>query len=167
MGLGDVRWIKYRPSWGKTCNQSLESIFQVLGSRCVHTDQGIPCGEDPVSQPTLLGKKTWVAGIVACQDPGVRDRQLCGCGKQRQEKQQEEDMKSYTEGLESQGYLLNLALGNRNLKQDDPFNKYLLSAYYREDSCCKELTCESSLGARDLLAILKREGSAMRLLQQS
>lgn len=98
----------------------------------------------------LLGKKTWVAGIVACQDPGVLDRQLCMCGKQCQEKQQEEEMKSYTEGLESQGYLLNLALGNRHLKQDDPFNKYLLSAYYREDSCCKKLTVRAvwGLGSR-------------------
>lgn len=63
--------------------------------------------------------------IVACQDPGVLDRQFRTRGKQCQEKQQEEEMKSYTKGLESQGYLLNLALGNRNLKQDDPFNKYL------------------------------------------
>lgn len=108
-----------------TCNQSLETILQVLGSRYVYLDQDIPCGEYPISQPILWGKKTWVAVYWACQDPGVLDRQLCMCGKQCQEKQQEEEMKSYTKGLESQGYLLNLALGNGNLKQDDPFNKYL------------------------------------------
>lgn len=87
--------------------------------------------------------------IVACQGPGVLDRQLCVCGRQCQEKQQEEEMKSHTEGLESQGHLLNLALGNRSLKQDDPFNKHLLSAYGREDSCCKKLTARavSSSGA--------------------
>lgn len=84
--------------------------------------------------------------IVACQDPGVLDRQLCVCGRQCQEKQQEEEMKSHTEGLESQGHLLNLALGNRSLKQDDPFNKHLLSAYDRGDSCCKKLTARAVWG---------------------
>lgn len=97
----------------------------------------VPCGEHPISQPVLLGRKHGVAGLWHVRALGVLDRQLCVCGRQCQEKQQEEEMKSHTEGLESQGHLLNLALGNRSLKQDDPFNKHLLSAYGREDSCCK------------------------------
>ena len=70
------------------------------------------------------------------------------CGKQCQEKQHGEELESHTEGLESQGYLLNLTLGNGNLKQDDRFNKYLLSAYYGEDLCCKKLTVRAAWGVR-------------------
>lgn len=54
---------------GNTCNQSLESILQVLGSRYVYLDQDIPCGEYPISQPILLGKKTWVAVYCGMSGP--------------------------------------------------------------------------------------------------
>lgn len=84
----------------------------------------------------------------ACQDPGVLDRQLCMCGQPCQEKQHGEGLESHTEGLESQGYLLSSTLGNGNLKRDDRFNKYLSSAYYGEDLCCKTLTVRAVWGVR-------------------